>query len=317
MISRRLPLNDGGVDERDQPHVGVADRHDRFHVGEQPHVARRAGRRRAVVGRPPHLGGASRVAASPRRRAAVRGRAAQDESGRDVHVGLIARHVDRRGDAAGRRGRQDEGAPPGVSDQRGADLERRREGAGPGEQRDVGRRLPRSRGSGRLSIRASSSVASLISGTLHAGAEDLAVDAASSRARMAPATRTRMSARVERGGTGRCRTGGRAGGQIEHPIVVGARHRDGAGAPCGISLVLRGAGDSKRDRRPANDRQHAGVTSAASDRAIRRSRAGSCVSGVSSAARNTDGPIAGNVIATGTTPCRLRPASFLNWSSSV
>ena len=78
-----------------------------FTSASSPHVAGRRVRRRAVSRRPPHLAPASRIAASPRRRAAVRRTLRRRTMpGATVHVGLLAGHVDRRRRAAGGRYRQ-------------------------------------------------------------------------------------------------------------------------------------------------------------------------------------------------------------------
>ena len=133
----RLALHDGHVDQRDHPHVGVAERDERHDVGERSALRARPppARCRASTTTPRSPSRASSVASTIVRPSAVD--AARDEAGRQMDVGLIARQIDRRPRGAGRRHRQHERRASGRERQRRAPLERQRERTGPRQQRRV------------------------------------------------------------------------------------------------------------------------------------------------------------------------------------
>ena len=125
----RIPLHDRQVDDRHHPQVGLSNRHQRLHVGERPR-GHRDGRPRGLADRPGHLRAAARLHRHLQGRSTAGGLPPRDESRLDLHVGRIARQVERRADAAGRRnGKRERRASGRRGDRRGPlgrDGERRR-----------------------------------------------------------------------------------------------------------------------------------------------------------------------------------------------
>ncbi len=132
----QLALQHGEIDQRHHPHVGVAQRDERHHLGERPQFTRRR-RRRAVAHRPRDLDRRPRIERGLDDRASICRCAPRDETGRQPHVGLIAGEIERGARGARLRHRQHERGAAWSERQRRAPLERQRERAGPGNQRRV------------------------------------------------------------------------------------------------------------------------------------------------------------------------------------
>ena len=214
-------------------HVGVTDRDDRLHVRQQADVARGAVRRarcRASTTTPRPARQAVSVASTIVRPFAER--AAQDQPARQVHVGLLARHVDGGGGAAGMRHRQDERRRAPAVNASGAPTSSVAEnGPGPADQRDVRARLRRRSAADGFPCRASSSVASLISVTLATPARSTSPSTRIVARAVAPSTRTRMSARVSAAARARS----------PDPPDVGWRDRAGDRIPSRVIVTVPGS----------------------------------------------------------------------------
>ena len=245
-----LALHDRDVHERDQTQIGIADRDERLHVGQQPCFARGRARRRVARG-PPHLRRRSRVERRLHNRPAVCRGSAQHQARRDADVGLLAGHVEGRGRAAGGRHRHHERAAAGRGRDRRPPFERRGERGRTREDRDVCRPVGDERqgaaGHPRLDQRRSHDERHLDA----AGAEDLAVDLHGRAHDAGRDARANLGAR-QRCGHRRHVAGPQvARGQVQHPIVVGPRDRDRSAGTLRSAELLRrrGSGQSDEDHR--------------------------------------------------------------------
>ena len=180
-------------------------------------------------------------------------------------------------------------------------------------------------GSGRSAVRASSSVALLMRGTFtvpdwntspstvivartvpggDAGAD---VGAGERRRQRRAIRRARLTA-----------------GEIEQPIVVGARQRDRAGRP---AILRERGGGTVRDAHESSETPSAWSflscwscwpwLTSRSAACSWISSAGACASAVSSAATKNDGPMSGTVTWTGIVPADVLPMSLRNRSTSA
>ena len=319
---RRFALHDGQVDEREEAKIGIADGDERFHVGEQPCVAWR-GRRSGLSRRPPDLRRRSRIERRLDDGAAAGRRPPEHQTRRDAKVRLLAGNVEGRRHAPGGRHRQHERSPSGAGRDRRSPFERGREGRRTGDERDMrvafGDERQRTIGRPRVEERRVLDERNLHGSCL----EHLAIH----RHRRAHGPGGDAGADVgagERRGQRRAvRRAGLPAGEIEQPVVVGARQRDGAGRPALLRERARG-----REGRAGESRSAVSVVVfvmlvmfAMAHLWLRRlywtSSAGAYASAVSSAATKNDGPMSGTVTWTGMAPADVRPMSLRNRSTSA
>ena len=222
----RLALHHRHVDERRHPHVGIGERDERHDVGEHPRLAR-GGDRRAVAHRPPHFSRRAGVERGLDDRSSAARRPFGDESGRQMQIRLIARHVDRRARGPGRRYGQHERRAARRGLQRSTPFERERKRRRSRQKRGVRVSIGNQRHGPAGGVRVHERRAGQQAHAADAGAQHVAAQIEDATRRVALDAHAQIGAREHRRDGRHGRALRRTARQINQPIVFAERQRDG------------------------------------------------------------------------------------------